>query len=104
MSHRFFVVPVDDRLVIEVEYSMKDGIPLPFVVRLMTEWEEEKICVSRFDSSHREEPPHQDIMGLRQGLLEKVFYPELDYRDTVAYAITEFKSHGQDLLETFLQN
>jgi len=43
-------------------------------------------------------------MGLRQGLIEKVFYPELDYQDTVAYAIAEFKSHGQDLLETFLQN
>ena len=33
MRQRFFVVPVDDRLVIEVEYSMKDGIPFPFVVR-----------------------------------------------------------------------
>lgn len=43
-------------------------------------------------------------MGLRQGLIEKVFYPELDYRDTVPYAIAELKSHGQDLLEIFLQN
>jgi hypothetical protein len=42
LRQRFFVVPVDDRLVIEVEYSMKDGIPFPFVVRLMTEWKEEK--------------------------------------------------------------
>jgi len=100
----FFIVPVNDRLVIEVEYSMQDGIPFPFVVRLMTEREEKKICVSRFDSSHREEPPHQDIMGIRKGLIEKVFYPDLDYRDAVAYAIAEFKFHGQDLLEIFLQN
>jgi hypothetical protein len=104
LRQRFFVVPVNGRSVIEVEYSMKGGIPFPFVGRLMTDWEEEKICVSRFDSSHREEPPHQDLMGLRQGLIEKVFYPELDYRHTVAYAIAELKSHGQDLLEIFLQN
>ena len=104
MTHHFFVVPLGERLVIEVEYTLQKGVPFPFVVRLMTEWEGQKKCVSRFDSSHRVEAPHQDIIGLHKGLLEKIFYPDLDYCDVVSYAILEFKTHGQEHLKTFLQN
>jgi hypothetical protein len=32
---RFFSVPVDEDLVIEVEFGLAKGIPVPFVVRLM---------------------------------------------------------------------
>jgi hypothetical protein len=59
-------------------------------------------CISRFDSAHLQEPPHRDILGLNSGLRGKVFYPELDYRYAVQYAILDFKAHGQNYLQDFL--
>jgi len=34
---KFFAVPVDEDLVIEVEFGLTKGLPVPFVVRLMAE-------------------------------------------------------------------
>jgi len=34
---RFFTVPVDEDLAIEVEFGLTKGLPVPFVVRLMAE-------------------------------------------------------------------
>jgi hypothetical protein len=34
---RFFAVPVNEDLVIEVEFGITKGLPVPFVVRLMAE-------------------------------------------------------------------
>ena len=89
-------------LAIEVEYAVTSGMPVPFVVRLMTHIAGKKVCISRFDSAHLKDPPHRDILGLSSGLRGKVFYPELDYRHAVQYAIIDFKTHGQNYLQDFL--
>jgi hypothetical protein len=99
---KFFLVPLTDALAIEVEYAITAGIPVPFVVRLMTQIAGKKHCISRFDSAHLQDSPHRDILGLHSGLRGKVFYPELDYRCAVQYAILDFKAHGQNYFQDFL--
>ena len=99
---KFFSVPLDNTMAIEVEYSITSGVPMPFVVRLMTQIAGKKHCISRFDSAHLKESPHRDILGLNSGLRGKIFYPELDYRCAVQYAIMDFKNHGQNYLQDFL--
>jgi hypothetical protein len=101
---RFFAIPVDDDLVIEVEYGCTKGKAVPFVVRLMTDIDGRKLCISRFDSAHLEDPPHRDILGLRFGLRQKEFYEELDYGDAVKYAIEDFKEYGPDYYQDFLRH
>lgn len=101
---RFFTVPVDEDLVIEVEFGLTKDLPVPFVVRLMAEVEGKSVCISRFDSAHLSEPPHRDVLGLRAGLLCKEFYDELDYCDAVRYAIKDFKDHGPEYYEYFLRH
>jgi hypothetical protein len=101
---QFFVVPLDDDLVIEVEYGFDQGLPMPFVVRLMAELSGRKVCVSRYDSAHLHEPPHRDVLGLNSGNIKKIFYESLDYRDAVKYAIHDYKLHGQDYLKAFLDH
>jgi hypothetical protein len=98
----FFSIALDDTLAIEVEYAITGGVPVPFVVRLMTQITGKTHCISRFDSAHLKESPHRDILGLKSGLRGKVFYPELDYRCSVQYAILDFKTHGQSYLQDFL--
>lgn len=91
---RFFAIPVNHDLVIEVEYGSTKGKAVPFVVRLMADIDGRKTCISRFDSAHLEDPPHRDILGLRSGLRHKEFYAGLDYGDAVKYAIDELKQYG----------
>lgn len=97
-----FSIPVDDDLVIEVEYDMSAGIAMPFVVRLMALVANRKACISRFDSAHPEKTPHRDVLGHRDGLRGKVFYEKLDYRDAVSYAALDFKKNGQAYLQEYL--
>ena len=101
---RFFAVPVNEDLVIEVEFGLTRGLPVPFVVRLTAEVDGRSVCVSRFDSAHLSEPPHRDVLGLRAGLLCKEFYDELDYSDAVRYAITDFKENGSEYYDYFLRH
>jgi hypothetical protein len=75
---QFFVVPLDDDLVIEVEYGFDQGLPMPFVVGLMAELSGRKVCVSRYDSAHLDQPPHRDVLGLNSGNIKKIFYESLD--------------------------
>jgi hypothetical protein len=42
---RFFSVPVDEDLVIEVEFGLTKGLPVPFVVRLMTKTAPRELAV-----------------------------------------------------------
>jgi hypothetical protein len=101
---RFFAVPVNEDLVIEVEFGLTRGLPVPFVVRLMAEVDGRSVCVSRFDSAHLSDSPHRDVLGLRAGLLCKEFYDELDYGDAVRYAIADFKEYGPEYYDYFLRH
>lgn len=99
-----FAIPIDGDLVVEVEYDMNEGIPVPFVVRLIGKCHGRKTCISRYDSAHLQEPPHRDLLGFRKGSLGKVFYENLDYRDAVAYAILDFKKNGHKYYNDFINN
>jgi hypothetical protein len=99
-----FAIPIDGNLFIEVEYGMLGGIPMPFVVRLMTRAQGVKMCISRFDSAHLQEPPHRDLLGLRKGNRGKFFYESLDYADVVAYAILDFKKNGHEYYKDFINH
>ncbi|MDD5200882.1 MAG: hypothetical protein PHC88_13890 [Terrimicrobiaceae bacterium] len=100
----YFSLPLDEDLAIEVGYDMCHGRPMPFVVRLMAQVAGKKFCVSRFDSAHPDEPPHRDVLGLREGLRGKISHPKLDYRDAVSYAVLDFKKHGQTYFKDFLRH
>jgi len=92
MPQNNFAIPIDADLVIEVEYEMSEGSPMPFA------------CIARYDSAHTQEPPHRDLLGLRTGALGKIFYETLDYRDAVAYAFLDFKNNGHEYYKNFIEN
>jgi len=99
-----FAIPIDGDLVIEVEYEMSEGSPMPFVVRFIGKCNGKKTCISRYDSAHPQETPHRDLLGLRKGSIDKIFYENLDYCDAVAYAILDFKKHGHEYYNDFIKN
>ena len=101
---RFFAIPVNDDLVIEVEFGFTHGFAVPFVVRLMADLDGRRICISRFDSAHVEQPPHRAVLGLRGGLLSKEFYDGLDYGEAVKYAIEDFRKNGPNYYQDFLHH
>ena len=99
-----FAIPIDGSLVIEVEYDMREGLPTPFVARLIGKVNGAKACISRYDSAHLQEPPHRDLLGLQQGNRGKFFYETLDYADVIAYAILDFKKNGHEYYKDFIKN
>ena len=66
------------------------------LLMLLAEIEGQTHCVARYDSAHG--TPHQDILGIRKGLLEKEWFFESSNREVLQYAIRDFKSHAADYI------
>jgi len=67
MPEKEFTQWLDDAL-LSASWSTVQGEITAFCVMLLVEIEGRTHCVARYDSAHG--APHQDILGLRKGLLE----------------------------------
>jgi len=60
------------------------------------------IDVGRFDSAHG--TPHQDILGKRKGLREKVWYDDLTAKQVFALAISTFRNNHDEIKNDYFAN
>jgi hypothetical protein len=61
--------------------------------------DEEWVDVQRSDTAHG--CPHQDILGKKGGLLQKVWYDDLISKEVFTLAISTFKSNHEKIKEDF---
>lgn len=89
-----FVIWLNERRYIAVEFTTVQGEVVSFVVRLVACSPEGDRTLSRFDTAHG--VPHQDVLTARGNLREKLWLPHLDFDAALRHAISHFKAHHED--------
>jgi hypothetical protein len=58
--------------------------------------------VARFDSAHG--IPHQDVLGHKSGLIQKIWYDTLTPKQAFKLAIKNFQENHETIIVQYLQN
>ena len=91
-----------DNALLAASWSTVQGEVTAFCVMLLVEIEGRTHSVARYDSAHG--TPHQDILGIKQGLLEKEWFFESSNSEVLRHAIRDFKSHAEEDIRFFRNN
>jgi hypothetical protein len=94
MGEENFIIWLDPRTYIAVDFLTVDGKVVTFVVRLMRIEASGDRVLSRFDTAHGR--PHHDLLTAKGNLAKKVWMDELSFDDALSYAIKHFKEHHAD--------
>lgn len=82
--------------------STEKGRYTSFAVVLLHLIKGEWVDVGRFDSAHG--TPHQDVLGKKSGLIEKVWYDTLSPKQAFKFAIRNFQENHEKIIAKYLQS
>jgi len=82
--------------------STERGRYTSFVVVLMHVLGDRWCDVGRFDSAHG--VPHQDILGKKSGLIQKIWYDTISSKQAFKLAIKTFQEHHENIISSYLRN
>jgi hypothetical protein len=94
MGEENFVIWLDERTYVAVDFVTVKGRVVTFVVRLMRIDPSGDRVLSRFDTAHG--LPHHDLLTPKGNLARKVWLDELSFDDALGYAINHFKEHHEN--------
>jgi hypothetical protein len=94
MGAENYVIWLDGRTYIAVDFVTVRGRVVAFVVRLMRIDPAGDRVLSRFDTAHG--LPHHDLLTPKGNLAKKVWLDHLNNTAALNYAIDHFKAHHQD--------
>lgn len=100
MPRRNFEIWIDGTTAIRIYQNTHRGRLVSFAVVLVALFEDEWIAVGRFDTAHG--VPHQDILGHKGGLLEKVWYDDTPPKDVFGLAIATFQENHEQIKNDYL--
>ena len=101
MPEKEFKIWLDDGLVLAWRDSGSGGIS-SFRVVLLAEIDGEIHCVARYDTAHG--VPHQDILGLKGGLLAKHWFFEYELKAIFEYAVDDLQNNAKQYISFFRSN
>lgn len=99
MPEKNFEIWINETTSIRIRRVTQSGRLAAFSVVLITLHRGEWIDVGRFDTAHG--CPHQDIIGKRGGLLQKVWYDGTTPKKVFALAITKFKNEHERIKSNY---
>jgi len=102
MPEKDFQIIIDAETVIRVYLHTHRGRLVGFSVVLIVLHRGEWIDVGRFDSAHG--IPHQDVLGKKAGLRDKVWYDNLTPKEVFALAISTFRQHHEQIKKDYLRS
>lgn len=76
------------------------GHLVAFAVVLLALIDGEWVDISRCDTAHG--CPHEDVLGRKAGLLAKIWYDNMSYRQAFEFSITRFKTEHESIRKQFL--
>ena len=82
--------------------STQSGRYVSFAVVLTIQTEQGCVDVGRFDTAHG--IPHQDILGQKAGLLQKIWYDDISPKEVFHLAITTFQKDYELIINAFKRN
>jgi len=101
MPEKEFKIWLEDGLVLAWRDSGSGGIS-SFRVVLLAEIDGEIYSVARYDTAHG--VPHQDILGLKGGLLAKNWFFEYEIEKVFEYAIDDLQTNAKQYISFFRRN
>ncbi|MBI4624388.1 MAG: hypothetical protein HY736_14380 [Verrucomicrobia bacterium] len=94
MGEENFVIWLDERTYITVEFLTLRGSVVSFIVRLMRKDSRGDSILSRFDTAHG--TPHQDLLTPSGNLKRKEWMLDASLNEALTRAIRHFKAHHED--------
>jgi len=102
MPEKEFQIWIDSETVIRVTRETVAGRLVRFAVVLIVRHEGHWLDIGRFDTAHG--IPHQDVMGRRAGLLQKIWLDDLSPRQAFHHAIEIFKTDHERIKQHYFHN
>jgi hypothetical protein len=102
MPQKIYEIVINPSTVIRVFSHTHLGRLISFSIVLLIFHDDEWIDIGRFDSAHG--TPHQDVMGKRKGLREKVWYDDLTAKQVFALAIATYRKNHEQIKKDYLAN
>ena len=102
MPDSAFNIRLENDVRIFVIRSTQKGRYVSFAVVLTIQTERGWIDVARFDTAHG--IPHQDILGKKAGLLQKIWYDDISPKEVFHLAIITFQRDYELIINTFKRN
>jgi|GEM_PF-608499 len=100
MPEKDFVIWLDDKTYIAVDFTTVQGVMVSFVIRLMLITEDGEHNVARYDTAHG--TPHRDIVSPANRVTQKDWLTDLEFHDAMAYGIGDFKQNHGNYTEKWL--
>ena len=102
MPEKDFIIWLDARAYIKVDFVTVRGSVVSFVVRLMLIEDAGDVNVARYDTAHG--APHLDVNGRSRGQMRKVWYRGARPEVVLAHAIADFKRNYEEYIAEFTRN
>jgi hypothetical protein len=102
MPDSAFNIWLENDVRILVIRSTQKGRYVSFAVVLTIQTEQGWLDVARFDTAHG--IPHQDILGKKGGLLQKVWYDDISPKEVFHLAIKTFQKDYELIINAFKRN
>ncbi len=99
MPRKSYLVWLDERTYVEVEFVTVKGRIVSFVVRLMRVEGDEVFGVVRYDTAHG--MPHRDIVDRKGRLLRKDWLGEMTFDQALNHAKEDLFTNYEKYLEGF---
>lgn len=100
MPEKDFEILINSETAIRVYRNTVSGRLVTFAIVLLIYHGDDWIDIQRFDTAHG--CPHQDILGKKGGLLQKIWYDDLSPKQVFSLAISTFKSNHEQIKADFL--
>jgi hypothetical protein len=95
MSLKEWIINLPDGFHVVVRRRYKRGDVAEFAVVLVYDDQ----CISRYDTA--DGAPHRDVLGDKQGLIDKVWYESLSNKEVFQNAIEDFEHNYRSHLAFF---
>ena len=83
-----------------IRRETQGGRVMGFAVVLLALLDGEWVDIARFDTAHG--CPHEDVLGRKAGLLQKIWHDDLSYRQAYELAIARYRNEYETIRQRYL--
>ena len=102
MPDKEFEIWLDATTRLLVRRDTQGGAILGFAVILLAMIDGEWVDIARFDTAHG--CPHEDVLGRKAGLLQKIWHDHLSYRQAYENAIMRCRDEYESIRQQYLSH
>jgi len=99
MAQKSYIIWLDDRTHIHVEFATVRGRVVSFVVRLMRIYGERVVGIVRYDTAHG--MPHRDTLDSKGRLIKKDWLTDRTFEQAMVYAKDDLQVNYENYLKEF---